>query len=175
MVKPDRRAVVAVRRYQSNDTDSCRGLWAELVDWHRRIYDDLGIGGSDPARHFDAHLQRVGPEHIWIAEVSGRVVGMAGLVLGKPEAELEPLIVSERYRALGVGRGLVEEVIEAARSAGVRLLKVQPVARNDSAIRFFHERGFDVLGQMELLMDLSPQASQKWKDGGRIAGKRFKL
>ena len=175
MVKPDERAVVTIRRYQPDDIEPCRALWVELVDRHRRIYDDHAIGGSDPARHFDAHLQRVGPAHIWIAEVDGRVIGMAGLVLGKPEAELEPLIVSERYRGLGVGRQLVDAVIETVRSAGVRLLKVQPVARNDSAIKFFHKRGFDVLGQMEMLMDLRPQASQKWKDGEQIAGKTFKI
>jgi len=150
MVKPDERAVVTMRRYQPDDIEACRALWVELVDRHRRIYDDHGMGGSDPARHFDTHLQRVGPAHIWIAEVDGRVIGMAWLIPGKPEAELEPLTVSERYRGLGIGRQLVDEVIETVRSAGIRLLKVRPVARNDSAITFFHKRGFDVLGQMEI-------------------------
>jgi hypothetical protein len=83
-----------IRLYRPEDLQPCRVLWVELTEWHRAIYQSLGIGGSDPGHFFDEHLDRVGPAHIWVAEVDGQVVGLAGLILGEEEAELEPLVVS---------------------------------------------------------------------------------
>ena len=113
-------------------------MWVELTAWHREIYDDPAIGAPDPARHFDGHLKKVGPENIWVAENGGKVVGMVGMVPGGKEADLEPVVVSRRYRRLGIGGRLVETVVEAARKDGAKMLKVSPVARNDPAIKFFH-------------------------------------
>ena len=167
--------VATIRRYKPEDLESCRALWVELTDWHRRIYQSPSIGGLDPGRHFDEHLSRVGPEHIWVAEADGRVVGMSGLILGEEEAELEPLVVSESHRGLGIGRQLVEPVIEAARQAEVHHLKVRPVARNESGIRFFHELAFDIIGHIELFMELSPVSGQEWREEERIAGRDFRV
>jgi len=157
----DTKGLVTIRRYRPDDLESCRSLWVELTEWHRQVCQSPEIGAPDPARYFDAHLDRVGPERVWVAEVGGRVVGMAGLVPGEHEAELEPLVVSERYRGSGIGRKLVKVVVEAARTTGVNHLKVRPVARNELAIRFFHREGFDVLGQIDLLMDLRSTERQE--------------
>lgn len=164
-----------IRHYKSEDLESCRTLWEELTEWHRRIYQSPGIGGPDPGRQFDTHLNRAGTEHVWVAEVGGRVVGLVGLIPGEGEAELEPLVVSEPYRGLGIGRQLAETVIEAARGDGVHQLKVRPVARNEPAIRIFHELGFDILGQIELFMDFGPADHQVWRRGERMAGRDFRV
>ncbi len=166
---------ITIRLYKPEDLQSCRALWVELTEWHRYIYQSPGIGGLDPGSHFDEHLNRVGPEHIWVAEVSGRAVGLAGLIPGEGEAELEPLVVSEPYRGLGIGRQLAEAVIEAARTRGVHQLKVRPVARNEPAIRFFHKLRFDILGQIELFMDFGPADRQIWKRGEQIASRDFRM
>lgn len=167
--------VATIRRYTSEDLESCRVLWVELTDWHRRIYQSPSIGGPDPGRHFDEHLSRVGPEHIWVAEADGRVVGMSGLIPSEAEAELEPLVVSESHRGLGIGRQLAEAVIEAARESGARQLKVRPVGRNEPAIQFFHELGFDIMGHIELFMDFGPVSRQDWRYGERMAGRDFRV
>ena len=173
----DKRAETptTIRPYKPEDLEPCRALWVELTEWHRYIYQSPGIGGLDPGRQFDEHLNRVGPEHIWVAELSGRVVGLAGLIPSAGEAELEPLVVSEPYRGLGIGRQLAEAVIEAARTRGMPQLKVRPVARNEPAIRFFHKLGFDILGHMELFMDFGPAERQIWKLGERMAGRDFRV
>ena len=88
---------------------------------------------------------------------------------------MEPLVVSEPYRGLGIGRQLAEAVIEAARTRGMPQLKVRPVARNEPAIRFFHKLGFDILGHMELFMDFGPAERQIWKLGERMAGRDFRV
>jgi N-acetylglutamate synthase-like GNAT family acetyltransferase len=166
---------ITIRRYRPEDLESCRVLWVELTKWHRHIYQSPDIGGSDPGRHFDEHLSRVSPEDIWVAEVGGQVVGLVGLILGENDAELDPLVVSTSYRGRGIGRQLAKAAIETARAAGVHQLTVRPVARNEQAIRFFHELGFDILGHIDLFMDFAPTDRQSWRSGERVAGKDFRL
>lgn len=173
----DKRAdtPATVRLYTSEDLQSCRDLWVELTEWHRHIYESPMIGGPDPGRNFDEHLKRVGPEHIWVAEVGGRVVGLAGLIPRQGEAELEPLVVSEPHRRLGIGRQLARVIMAEARGRGIQQLKVRPVARNEPAIRLFHELGFDILGQIELFMDFRARDRQIWRSGERIADRDFRV
>jgi GNAT superfamily N-acetyltransferase len=164
--------VATVRGYEPRDLEACRGLWVELTQKHRDIFDSPEIGGEDPGRAFDEHLAKVGAERIWVAEVQGRVVGLAGLI---PEpAELEPVVVSEQHRGQGVGRLLADAVVSAARQGGARQLQVRPVARNVEAVRFFHELGFDVLYQLELGMDLVERDREVWVPGERLAERDFR-
>ena len=166
---------IIIRPYQPDDLASCRDLWAELTGWHRHIYQSPDIGGPDPGIHFDAHLKRVGADRIWVADVEGKPVGLAGIIPGGEGAELEPLVVSESYRGRGIGRMLVAAVIAAARKDGVQQLMVRPVARNQLAIGFFHEMGFDILGQIELFMDFGPIERQGWRWGEHLADKDFRV
>ena len=145
-----------VRGYEERDRDDCRALWRELTQWHRDLYDDQSIWRDrDPGEFFDEHLARVGPERIWVAELDRGVVGFVGLIVDGPVGELEPIVVDASARRAGVGRALAEHVLSAARAAGLRRIDVKPVARNDSAIAFFHELGFDTLGQIELMIYLA--------------------
>lgn len=165
----ERSDQVEIRNYQADDLAACRDLWVELTEWHRHIYDSPQIGGTDPGRKFDEHLERVGREQIWLATSGRDVVGLVGVIPGERASELEPIVVRERWRGRGIGRQLGEFVIGEARAAGLRQLLVSPVARNASAIRFFHGLGFDALGQLELVLDFRPPADQVWRPGARIA------
>ena len=168
------RAAVKVRKYRESDYDSCRSLWVELTLWHRQIYKDASIGGSDAGGHFDSHLKEHGPKSIWVAEIEGRIVGMTGLIMNNREYELEPLIVSASQRGHGVGRTLAQIIIDTARKKGAQSLNVRPVARNDPAIRFFHGLGFDTLGHVQMFIDFSSPNRKKWKEKRRLAGKDFR-
>jgi GNAT superfamily N-acetyltransferase len=168
-------APITIRPYQPDDLDACRTLWVELTDWHRIIYQSPDIGGDDPGHHFDEHLQQVGAENIWVAQAGDQVVGLAGMIPGDVEAELEPLVVSEPYRSIGIGQQLAGVIIEAARNRGVRQLTVRPVARNQAAIRFFHQMGFNILGHIELFVDFGLSDHQLWKPGERLAGRDFQV
>jgi N-acetylglutamate synthase-like GNAT family acetyltransferase len=145
----------------------------ELTQRHRDIFDAPEIGGDDPGRSFDEHLAKVGEENIWVAEVEGGVVGLAGLIPDVPE--LEPVVVSEAHRGQGIGRLLAETVVSAAREGGARTIQVRPVARNVEAVRFFHELGFDVLDQLQLSMDLVERDREIWKLGERLAERDFRF
>jgi ribosomal protein S18 acetylase RimI-like enzyme len=166
---------VRIRDYGQSDLEACRQLWLELTEWHRQIYESPGIGGDDPGRKFDEHLDRVGADNIWIAESGGSAVGMTGLIASEGEAELEPIVVATGWRGRGVGEALARTVLDAARKRGERQLLTRPVARNDAALAFFHRLGFDALGQLELIADLRPLDEQVWRAGPVLAGRTFRL
>ena len=164
-----------VRGYREDDRDQCRALWRELTQTHRDLYDDQSIGGDrDPGEFFDEHLERVGVERLWVVELDGNVVGFTALLLDpeRPVGELEPIVVAREARGAGIGRLLAEHVISAARELGLRRIDVRPVARNDAAIAFFHDVGFDSLGQLELLLYL--QEPKDWPPRLHIAGRDFR-
>jgi ribosomal protein S18 acetylase RimI-like enzyme len=162
---------VMIRRYLPSDLESCRSLWVELTDWHRRIYEESTIGGPDPGEHFDKHLAKVGENNLWVALSDGNVVGLTGLMGEGDEAEVEPAIVSEAYRRRGIGKRLMETVITEAKNRGVKVLSVRPVARNVEAIRFFTDQGFVNVGHIELFIDLT---NREWREGLKLFGLEFK-
>jgi len=161
---------ILVRPYRPTDFEACRALWAELTQRHRDVYDDPTIGGDAPGRGFDQYLARPDLVGTWVAEVEGRVAGLAGLLGEGEEAEVEPVVVAAQRRSQGIGRLLVERVVEEARVRGVRFLGVRPVARNVEAVSFFVENGFTLLGYVDLFQDLAPGWEREWKDGVTIHG-----
>jgi GNAT superfamily N-acetyltransferase len=163
---------LAIRSYESRDLDACRALWAALTEWHRRLYEDETIGGADPGRGFDIHLAEVGAKRIWVAELGGRVVGLAGLLEQGEKAELEPIVVDAQHQGRGIGRKLAAAAIDEARRTGARQVVVRPVGRNSEAIRFFHALGFDVLGRVDLRIDVVETAR---RPGERVAGRPFRV
>jgi GNAT superfamily N-acetyltransferase len=164
-----------IRAYISNDLETCRSLWAELTQHHRELYNDPNIGGENPGLCFDQHLVQVGPEHIWVAECDGQVVGFVGLIVTEGEAEVEPIVVARGHRGGGVGQALLERVIAETKKLDVRYLNVRPVARNVEAILFFYQAGFQLLGRSELFMDLRQPDPDPWKTGPEIFGCSFKM
>jgi N-acetylglutamate synthase-like GNAT family acetyltransferase len=166
---------LVIRSYEPRDLEVCRQLWVELTQRHRDMYHSPNIGGENPGLFFDRHLDQVGPNHIWVAEIDGQVIGLTGLILEDEEGELEPLVVMEEYRGQGIGRQLAEIVIEQARKVGVHQLKVRPVGRNEAAIQFFHKFGFNIIGHIELFQEFKPEAEQKWQERETIANRKFRV
>jgi len=162
---------IMIRRYTPPDLESCRALWAELTERHRRIYGDPTIGGPDPGEHFDPHLAKVGEDNLWVALHDDKVIGLTGLMGEGDEAEVEPAIVSEPHRRRGIGRRLMETVIAEAKNRGVKILSVRPVARNIEAIRFFVDQGFSNVGHIELFIDLT---NGEWREGLKLFGLELK-
>ena len=160
---------VAIRPFEEQDAPACRGLWAELSRWHRALYDDPSIGGDDPGSGFD----ELAGARIWVAERRGSVVGFVGLLIRGRQAEIEPVVVSFDVRGQGVGRSLVETAVEAAQAEGVKQIKASPVARNTTALRFFHRLGFDTIGHVDVLLDLE-RPKGYWRARENLAEREFR-
>ncbi|MBI1927236.1 GNAT family N-acetyltransferase [Candidatus Poribacteria bacterium] len=165
---------IKIRKYRSSDFDACRSLWIELTCRHREIYGDPTIGGSDPGHFIEPSLSNENLHGPWVAEVSGNVVGLAGLIIQGEEAEVEPVVVSSQYHSQGIGKTLLDYVVDEARKLGVRFLSVRPVARNVEALTFFVEAGFDLVGYIDLFRDLSVNSQREWKSGITLHGKKLR-
>jgi len=164
---------MTIRNYVSTDLERCRSLWAEMVERHREIYEDPSIGGENPGIEFDNHLDKVGPERVWVAEADEEVVGFASLILDGEQAEVEPMVVASEHRGGGIGRKLLNHVAEEAKRLGVLCLYVKPVARNEEAISFFYDAGFKTLGHIQLFQWLGESFPGQWKKGPELFGKAF--
>jgi N-acetylglutamate synthase-like GNAT family acetyltransferase len=163
-----------IRPYEPEDHSACKALWVELTERHRDIYGDATIGGEDPGQGLDAYLSNPNRRVTWVAEIGGKVVGMAGLIAHGEEGEVEPVVVARPYRRRGVGRMLVEEALSHARKIRIRFLSVRPVARNAEAISFFVEAGFNIVGHIDLFQDLAQSSGRDWKTGIAIHGKQLR-
>ena len=160
-----------IRPYEPADEPACRGLWAELTEHHRRLYDDPTIGGDDPGSYFVDHYLPL-PERLesWVAVVDGEVVGLTGLLDREECGEVEPVVVTERLRGTGIGRALLQAPIDEARRRGYDHVSIRPVARNVPSITAFHAVGFRTLGGfVELTMDLAPRR-HTWHEGATLHG-----
>jgi GNAT superfamily N-acetyltransferase len=166
---------ISIRDYQPRDVAVCRVLWAELTDHHRQLYEDPTIGGDDPGHGFDDYLALPARLASWVAEVDGSVVGLSGLLSRGHRAEIEPVVVSLTHRGVGVGRLLINRVVDEAESRGFDYVSIRPVARNFSAIRSFYRAGFQTLGgRIELTRDLT-QRKHEWIEGVSLQGRDFRF
>ncbi|MGI9644548.1 MAG: GNAT family N-acetyltransferase [Ilumatobacteraceae bacterium] len=152
-----------IRAIEPPDHESCRHLYTELVQHHRDIYDQQGIGGTDPGAGFDEYLARSDRVETWVAVDGDTIVGMCGLLWQDGDAEIEPVVVTENRRGAGIARRLIETAIQESRRRGATDVNIRPVARNVSAIRAFHELGFRTVGHVQLFMRLS-DSEVEWAD-----------
>ncbi len=161
---------VIVRDYGNGDYGACRSLWAELTEYHRSIYGDSSIGGDDPGSGFDDYLAESRRIGCWVAESHGRVIGLTGLLDRGTSGEVEPVVVAAAARDRGIGRMLIDRVVDEARARGFEYLAIRPVARNVAAIHRFYAAGFRTLGgHIDLTMDLAPRRHE-WLAGASLHG-----
>lgn len=165
---------VSIRAYEPSDLQACRSLHCELVERHREIYGDPGIGGDDPGAGFDEHLRNPELAGLWVAVLGERVVGLTSLLVRGDEADVEPIIVARAARSRGIGGRLLGHAIEEARRREIRFLGAKPVARNVEALAFFHEHGFATLGHLDVFIELSKPSPREWKDGVTVHGRRYR-
>jgi ribosomal protein S18 acetylase RimI-like enzyme len=78
--------------------------------------------------------------------------GIAGSLLDEADATRAQLVsmwIASTHRQLGVGRLLVNEVLNWARTRRIRTMLLMVVSNNDSAIRFYERLGFLKTGRTD--------------------------
>jgi ribosomal-protein-alanine N-acetyltransferase len=73
----------------------------------------------------------------------GRLAGFALMEFGEERAHLVLLAVRPEHRRMGIGRRLVEWLVESARAAGIASLHLELRAGNEAARGFYRAMGFD--------------------------------
>ncbi|MBA4029429.1 MAG: N-acetylglutamate synthase [Planctomyces sp.] len=96
----------------------------------------VAVGRLLPRTHDELEVLT---KHGFVAEIAGRIVGFAALEIYSPKlGELRSLAVSPLYQGRGVGKAVVEAVVERAREQ-----HVFEVLAITSTEEFFQKCGFD--------------------------------
>ena len=108
-----------------------------------------------------AHL----PDHRFVAELDGEVVGWIAVVPYSRRAVYrgvgeESVYVAERARGRGVGRALLETVIESAREGGLWTLQAGVFTDNGPSLALHRALGFREVGIRERI----GQLDGVWRD-----------
>ena len=107
---------------------------------HSRTFD------AENAQPLTLFADRIGGSNVFGAFHDSKLVGIAGLLIGKGQKEahkgrLVGMYVRPSARKVGVGRRLVETIIESARHS-VELIQLAVVSDNEPARRLYERLGF---------------------------------
>ena len=105
------------------------------------------------------------PEHRFVAELDGEVAGWVAVVPYSRRAVYrgvgeESVYVAERTRGRGVGRSLLEAVIESARNGGLWTLQAGIFPDNVASLELHGRLGFREVGVRERI----GQLDGAWRD-----------
>lgn len=81
------------------------------------------------------------------AIINNRVVGYIGMYSVLDEANITNVAVFSQYRSRGIGRALVEAMLESCRSAGLSTVMLEVRSGNLPAISLYEKCGFLTVGR----------------------------
>ena len=160
---------VAIREFEPGDGAVFRRLNEEWINRYFRMEGKDVEAIADPEASILASGGR-----IFFAVLDGECVGCCALIrIGAGEFEVAKMAVTAACQGMGIGRRLLETVVEAARSAGTHRLYLETNHTLTPAIRLYESVGFqhvparhespyaraDVF--MEMVLDWKPGASHE--------------
>lgn len=85
---------------------------------------------------------------LWVAKVGEKIVGMGQLaIVLKPEgviAQVEDVVVDEAQRGKGIGRIILEKIIERARVRSARMIQLSSNPSRVAANALYKKNGFEL-------------------------------
>ena len=129
---------VTIREFEPGDEAAFRQLNEE---WIKRYFR---IEAKDEEALYEPHANILTPGgRIFFAIVNGQRVGCCALVrCGANEFEVAKMAVTESCQGLGIGRKLLQAVVDAARSGDAHLLYLETNHVLTPAIRLYESIGF---------------------------------
>lgn len=131
-------SAVTIREFQSGDEAVFRKLNEEWIARYFRIEPKEAKVLADPKGFI---LDDGG--RIFFAAAEGRCIGCCALRrLGDAEYEVAKMAVTPAFQGAGIGRRLLEAVIDAAQAMGARRLYLETNHTLTPAIRLYESMGF---------------------------------
>jgi len=131
-------AKIGIRQFQPGDAAAFRRLNEEWITRYFRIEPKEELVLADPQKVI---LDSGG--RIFFATVGERCIGCCGLIrLNEKEFEVAKMAVEPSYQGAGIGRRLLQAVIEEARRAGAHRLYLETNHVLTPAIRLYESLGF---------------------------------
>ena len=128
--------MVTLRKAESSsDLETVRALFLEYRD-------TPGVGVC--VASFDEEVASLPGIYrvILLAEAGGRAVGCGALRERNGEGEMKRLYVRHEARGTGAGRTLAEALVDEARNAGFRLIRLDTLPSMKAAIALYESMGF---------------------------------
>lgn len=122
--------------------------WKSLWDGYNSFYGRVGetaLSSEITRVTWSRFFDEAEPVHALVAEVDGRLLGLAhylfhrSTIMIEPTCYLQDLFTSEEARGHGIGRALIESVYERAKSAGSSRVYWQTHETNATARRLYDQ------------------------------------
>jgi len=122
---------------------------------------------SDRLEQRRKQLSELGPdEHFVVAEVSGAVVGLAGLQIGRGRLRHSGhlfVYVSRGHQAHGIGTRLIAALLDLADNwLLLRRVELTVLVKNERARRLYERLGFVVEGRRKLSVIANGEIEDEW-------------
>jgi GNAT superfamily N-acetyltransferase len=122
-------------------------LAGEYEEWVRgRVLADYGLDlefKGERDLFLDLDGLRQARARLYVAELRGEPVGIGGLrPLAAHEAEIKRMYVRPSARGLGVGRAILQRLIDDARALGYRTIRLDSARFMDEAHALYRRFGF---------------------------------
>jgi len=137
-------AQIQIRRLAPTDAALYRDIRLEALRCNPEAFGSTF--DAENAQPLTLFADRIGGSNVFGAFHDSKLVGIAGLLIGKGQKEahkgrLVGMYVRPSARKVGVGRRLVETIIESARHS-VELIQLAVVSDNEPARRLYERLGF---------------------------------
>ncbi len=130
----------------------------EILGMHADALPSVFRADGDPLdEEYFLDLLASGSRAVYVAEVSGAIVGFAtlaarhtpayGMLVGRTTATLENLVVTQAHRRAGVGHALFEACVAWAERQGADSLDLLVWEFNEYARAFYERRGMTALNR----------------------------
>jgi GNAT superfamily N-acetyltransferase len=143
-------ASIAVRRASQSDLGALLSLYEELAGEKR----SAAPGDRTSSETLLAEILADPRRALMVAVLDGRLIGTADLLIvpnlthhAAPWAIVENVIVSRTERRTGVGRALMEELIDVARGAGCCKLQLLSGKHRSEAHAFYRGMGLESVAE----------------------------
>lgn len=149
------------------DLDQVRLLIRQFVAWHleRHQQDRHLINAYFDQAAFEAELAGLPGKYkepggaLLLAKLAGEAAGcVAFRSLDSTTAEMKRMFVYERFQGRGVGKALALAIVETARQAGFKTMRLDTSFRQVEALSLYERIGFERMGPYYEL----PEAMKEW-------------
>jgi len=134
-----------IRNGSDADAAAAAAVVQRVLHEHGLPFEPRGLDADilAPGAHYGAS----GGAFFVAVDAAGRVVGTAGLLRTSPTSgEVRKMFLLPEARGRGVGRALLDAVLDAARTRGLERLTLTTRHRYDRAIRLYERTGFRPAG-----------------------------